>query len=72
MDYFHRGHATRVCLVRLRETLEDWVRAAYPGITAGDGQIRDEGVTGLLDTRARVSWQIRTTVISCLSISVID
>lgn len=48
------------------------MRAAYLGITAGDEQIRDEGVTGLLDTRARVSWQIRTSVISCLSISVID
>lgn len=68
----HRGHATLICLVRLRETLEDWVRAAYLGIMAGDGQIRDEGVTGHLDTRARVSWQIRTSVISCLSISVID
>lgn len=48
------------------------MRAAYLGITGGDGQIRDEGVTDLLDTRARVSWQIRTSVISCLSISVID
>lgn len=67
-----RGHATRVCLVRLRETLEDWVRAACLGIAAEDGQIRDEGVTGLLDTRARVSWQIRTSVVSCLSKSVID
>lgn len=48
------------------------MRAACLGITAEDGQIRDEGVTGLLDTRARVSWQIRTSVVSCLSKSVID
>lgn len=68
----HRGHATRVCLVRLREMLEDWVRTACLGITAADGQIRDAGVTGLLDIHAQVSWQIRTSVISCLSKSVTD
>lgn len=48
------------------------MRTACLGITAGDGQTKDAGATGLLDIRARVSWQIRTSVISCLSKSVTD
>lgn len=58
--------------MRLRETFEDWVRTECLGIAAGDGQIKDAGVKGLLDIRVQVSWPMRTSVVSCLSKSVID
>lgn len=68
----HWSHATRVCLGRWRERFVDWVRTACLGIAAGDEQIRDAGVKGLLDIRVRVSWPVRTSVVSCLSKSVIN